>query len=254
MFVIADDTDVLILLLYHATCDSNFYMKTKDHTISINVAKEILGQELCMCLPFVYAMSGCDTTSVLYNLGKIKHLKLLQTSQKWRSDVLVFGDSSASLQEITDVGEMFVQSLYSGGSSLPRGIDHLRYLHAISPKYIPAERLPPTSRACYFHCLRVHHQVNTWINLETTLDKEHHGFTVEDGKVYPVLTDLEAAPPELLQFIKCSCKSARNMCSSCNCSKKDCLVAFTANVKECAKMACMDSCKKPVMTMVFINT
>ena len=220
VMVIVDDTDVLILLLYHATGESNFYMKTKDHTISINMAKEILGRELCRCLSFVHAMSGCDTTSALYSLGKIKQIKLLQSSQKWRSDVLVFGDSSASLQKITDVGELFVQSLYGGGSSLPKGIDHLRYLHAISPKYIAPERLPPTSRACYFHCLRVHHQVNTWINLKTTLDKERHGFSVEGGKIYPILTDLEAAPPELLQFIKCSCKSTRNLCSSCNCSKK----------------------------------
>ena len=70
---------------------------------------------------------------------------------------------------------------------------------------------------------------------------------------YPILTDLEAAPPELLQFIKCSCKSTRNLCSSCNCSKKDCLVAFTANVTECAKMACRDFRKIPVEITLLIN-
>jgi 5'-3' exonuclease len=127
VLVVADDTDVLILLLYYATRECNFYLKTKGNTISINVAKEILGREICMCLPFVHVMSGCDTTSAIYSIGKIKHLKLLQSSQKWRSDVLVFGDSSASLQEVTDVGELFIQSLYShsGGSTLSRGIDQV---------------------------------------------------------------------------------------------------------------------------------
>jgi hypothetical protein len=73
-------------------------------------------------------MSGCDTISALYSIGKIKHLKLLQSSQTWRSNVLVFGNSSVSLPEVTDVGELFIQSLYSGGSTLSRGTEHLRHL------------------------------------------------------------------------------------------------------------------------------
>jgi hypothetical protein len=39
VLVIADDTDVLVLLLYHATGDWNFYMKTKENIISIKIAK-----------------------------------------------------------------------------------------------------------------------------------------------------------------------------------------------------------------------
>jgi 5'-3' exonuclease len=107
--VVAEDTDVLALLLYHATGDCTFYMKTKENTISINVAKHLLGREFCMRFPFVHAMSGCDTTSKLYSIGKIKNLKLLQSLQKWRSNFLVFGDSSVSLQEVADVGELFIR-------------------------------------------------------------------------------------------------------------------------------------------------
>jgi hypothetical protein len=65
VLAVADDTDVLVLLLYRATGDCNFYMKTKENTISTNAAKEILGKELCMRLSFVHIMSGCDTTSAL---------------------------------------------------------------------------------------------------------------------------------------------------------------------------------------------
>jgi hypothetical protein len=47
-------------------------MKTRENTISIDIdiAKEIMGLELRMCLPFVHAMYGCDTNSVLYCIGK----------------------------------------------------------------------------------------------------------------------------------------------------------------------------------------
>jgi hypothetical protein len=43
--------------------------------------------------------------------------------------------------------------------------------------------------------MRVHHQVNTWIQLKTTLKKEHYVFRVQGGRVFPIFTDMEAAPP-----------------------------------------------------------
>jgi hypothetical protein len=178
-------------------------METKENTILINVAIEILGQKLCMCLLFVHVKSGCNTTSALNSIRKTKHLKLLQSSYEWRSDVIVFDDSSASLQEVTDVGELSIQSLYSGGFTLSRGNDHHHHLQKISTKYIPAQRLPPTSRACYFHCVRVHQQVNTWIQLKITLNKEHYVFRVQGGRVFSIFTDMEAAP-----LSSCSSSSA----------------------------------------------
>jgi hypothetical protein len=218
--VVADDTDVLILLLYHVRRSSKVYMETKNNTISISIAQDVLGRELCMCILFAHAMSGCDTTSALYGTGKLKHLKILQSSQKWRSDVLIFGDTVASDKEVCDVGEQFMATLYSGGTKAAKSLNDLRYLHAISPKYVPVERMPPTSRASYFHCLRVHHQVSTWRDLKTVLNKEEYGFKMEAGCVSPILTDMAAAPPELLMDIRCSCKTSKHLCATCSCAKK----------------------------------
>ncbi len=92
VLVIADDTDVLILLLHHASYTDKLFMETNQQIIFIKVAKEVLGRELYMCLLFAHAMSGCDTTSALYGMGKLKCMKILESSQLWRSDVLVFGD------------------------------------------------------------------------------------------------------------------------------------------------------------------
>ena len=219
VLVISDDTDILVLLLHHAQLSDKLFMETKKHTISINVAKQALGQELCLCLPFAHAISGCDTTSALYSVGKVKVLKLLQSSQKLRSDVLIFGDTSASKQDICDVGEQFVQALYSGGSKA-KGLDELRYLYAISLKYVPVERMPPTRNACNFHSLRVHHQVSTWRHLKTVLNKEDYGFCVEGTSVIPKITDIAPAPPTLLVYIRCSCSKSVQLCASCSCSKK----------------------------------
>ena len=85
-----EDTDVLVLLLYHTPPSGEIFMRTRQKTISIKATKAVLGRELCMCLPFAHAMSGCDTTSSLYSIGKIKHMKLLESSQQIRKDVLVY--------------------------------------------------------------------------------------------------------------------------------------------------------------------
>jgi hypothetical protein len=193
VLVVTDDTNVLVLLLYHATGDCTFYMETKE-TISINVAIAILDRELCICLPFVHAMYMA-VIQLLRLTASGKPNILIFCSHHRNGDLMLFGDSSASLQEVTDVGELFIQSLCSGGFTLSRGNDHHRHLQKFATKYIPAKRLPPTSRACYLHCLRVHHQVNTWIQLKTTLNKEHYVFRVQGGHIFPIFTDMEAAPP-----------------------------------------------------------
>ena len=76
-----DDTDVLVLLVYywssgalsdevymHAGYSGKFVLKERFihvHHISIK-----LGKVACTSLPAVHALSGCDTTSALYRLGK----------------------------------------------------------------------------------------------------------------------------------------------------------------------------------------
>jgi hypothetical protein len=113
-----------------------------------------------------------------------------------------------------------VAALHKCGLKAPKALDELRYLHIISPKYVAIERMPPTSRACYFHCLLVHHQVSTWRNLGTVLSKEEYGFKLEAGSVVPIMTDMAPAPSDLLREIRCSCKSRKKLCVSCSCAKK----------------------------------
>jgi len=108
----------------------------------------------------------------------------------------------------------------SGKNNLKCSLDELRSKFVTSSKYVPLERLPPTSRAAYFHCLRVHHQTATWKHLKTVLKKEDLGFKFShQGELIPVITDKLAAPKELLREIRCSCSKGEQLCGSCSCSK-----------------------------------
>ena len=100
---VADDTDIFMLLFYHANRSSNISLSAKQHTISIRIAQEVLEKELCMCILFLHAMSGCDTTSAFYGIWKIKHLNVLQSSQILRSKIVVFGEIGTTKQDIRDV-------------------------------------------------------------------------------------------------------------------------------------------------------
>ena len=76
------DTDVLVLLIYYcgkgifANC--NVYMnaghcsKTTNRQmfIPVNEITSKIGQDVSICLPASHAISGCDTTSSLFKIGK----------------------------------------------------------------------------------------------------------------------------------------------------------------------------------------
>ena len=220
VIVSANDTDILVLLLYHVSSEMDVSMyRSGQDVIPIRALQESLGQEMCQSILFAHAISGCDTTSAMFGLGKLKAFKILQQTPGWRTQVSIFGDLAAPHSEIGKIGEQFVISLYAGKTKLD-SLDELRHHQFISPKYMPLERMAPTSRANYFHCLRVHHQVSTWRHLKTVLPMEDYGFIVVGSSVAPLISDKAPAPSELLQDVRCSCKSTSiKLCSGCTCSK-----------------------------------
>ena len=71
--LVGEDTDLLILLCYHANLDSHnifFRPEPKKNTKmprvwSIKAVKEQLGPQICSNILFLHAVLGCDTTSHL---------------------------------------------------------------------------------------------------------------------------------------------------------------------------------------------
>jgi len=194
-------------------------MQTRSKIIDIAAAQSTLGKSLCSCLPFVHAMSGCDTISAFFGIGKVKAMKVIEKSKELQVKTTIFGHQDVSKENMTDVGEQFILSLYGARDSV-QSLNELRYLNMMSTRYVPFERLPPTTRSAYFHCLRVHLQTSTWLSLRTVMDKEDSGFVVKNGELQPIITDMKPAPPELLQVIRCSCCKGEQLCLSCSCSKK----------------------------------
>ena len=86
--VVADDTDILVLLCWHAsTSTMSIYFRPEPRQVqkkaprswNIAVMQTMLGPDLCSNIIFIHALLGTDTTSSLYEIGKQVSLKLMST-------------------------------------------------------------------------------------------------------------------------------------------------------------------------------
>ena len=149
-----DDTELLILLCYHAELDVfDLYFQpepkansTKRRSWNIKSAKEKLGQEICRHILFIHAISECDTTSRLYGIGKGLPLKNFVSNTHSREHVKVFGSLPASKEEIVKAGEQVLVCLYNGKPK--EGLDgsrFRRYCEKVSTgtSQIQPQSLPP---------------------------------------------------------------------------------------------------------------
>ena len=83
--VIGDDTDLLVILYYHARNVKSFdiffhpeskqFVRKKPITVSTHSAVRKLGMELCANILFIHALLGYDTVSSVLGFGKDASLK-----------------------------------------------------------------------------------------------------------------------------------------------------------------------------------
>ena len=131
-------------------------------TISIALVKQYVGSETVRHILVIHAMSGCDTTSAVFGHGKISAYKKLSASSLGHLCDAV-SSSESSQMDVGHAGCELLVALY-GGSVAVESLDKMRYttymkLCSSSKTAITLQQLPPTTRAAYYHSLRVHYQV-----------------------------------------------------------------------------------------------
>ena len=130
--VIGEDTDLLVLLCFHGDmdgCDLYFYSEAKSkgkkqRIWDIKNTKNKLGLDTCKLLPVVHALSGCDTTSQLFRVGKSNALKRL-TNDSFLRQARTFFDVNATKDDVVKAGENALLIIYNGNTG--DGLNSLRY-------------------------------------------------------------------------------------------------------------------------------
>lgn len=110
--VFADDTDILVLLLSHwsASEHNTIYFCTVDRKVR---KYWNIGQLSCgfmdRNLLFAHAWSGSDTTSAIFNKGKLKILQLLKVP-RMKQLIQKFGQPTATQDDIGYAGcQIFIE-------------------------------------------------------------------------------------------------------------------------------------------------
>jgi hypothetical protein len=89
----------------------------------------MLGPDMCSLLPLIHAISGCDTTSRMFGVGKGITLKKFEESEFVKAQAHIFYSAQTS-EEIINAGEQLISSLYGGVPC--EGLDVLRYRKFVS--------------------------------------------------------------------------------------------------------------------------
>ena len=112
----ATDTDILILLSYgFAVCKPrhDWLMKIDDRYVSVQKLVEHYGDEICRILPAFHSITGSDTTSYPYRVGKVRSFKKMMKGQK-SNQLSGLGTSLDALQDTADIKSFMQRCMYPG--------------------------------------------------------------------------------------------------------------------------------------------
>ena len=254
--VVADDTEILVLLMYHyckeemadifLRSEATKWSKAGLRIYSICMAVDYTEEYLVKNLLFLHAWSGCDTTSAIFGYGKGTVVKLTKKSLKFRNNSSIFEKDEAELGDIERAGQKLMALMYGGKED--DNLSNLRYAKymnqlSISTSKLRPEILPPTNRAASFHSLRVYLQVYFWRHLSTDgLDPECWGWKKVQERFEPIMSNNDLAPPDILNVIRCKCKSSsKNQCGTNICLCKRNRLHCVAACQECRDCECINS-------------
>ena len=142
---------------------------------------------------------------------------VIQTSQAFEKQAKVFQGLNVNKADVARAGENTIILLYKGHLGDQLDLLRLQRFHqkvGSGTSCVKPEVLPPTSGATKYHSWRVYLQVQQWIGNAEHMNAEDWGWYEHGGHYLPVMTDKAAAPSELLDIIRCNCKTG--------CSTKQC--------------------------------
>ncbi|XP_070180366.1 uncharacterized protein [Littorina saxatilis] len=247
--VVGDDTNLLVLLCHYGCNKHDIFFQPSYHirgktpriwSIRHTVSALDTPVVISPLVPVLHSMSGCDTTSRPFGIGKRTALGKLKNCEEFRTLANKFAQPPETItpEEVIQAGEKMLILLYDGTAE---SLDDLRYKTfstkvATASTYLQVHSLPPTSAAAKYHSLRVYHQAQEWFG--STLDPLAWGWKMVGSLLAPITTDLPAAPAKLLSIIRCNCKSGCDT-KQCSCRKHglDCSPACG----ECSGFQCSNA-------------
>ena len=224
------DTDVLVLLISHigrvelGDVDIHAYLINSEIYYGIRAIIQELESNICRALPFLYALSGCDTVSSFYGKGKCKAYDVsLKSSQKDDlTEVFIkLGETPAEVTpNMMNVLESYVLDLY-GSKHTTLGAARLDKFNKSTTNDLRS--LPASKEALCQHVLRASYQAGYlwWQSVEERKipDPEKWSWKLDSMGILsqPLWTTVTVTVKDFTMI--CSCKTGK--CKTCKCASNN---------------------------------
>ena len=227
------DTDVLVLAVhYFPKMDhiDGMWIETgvitsstdKRRYIPVHAICASLGRDFCHILPAVHAVTGCDSVSSLFGIGKKKVFNLLNDmgAQHFADLSMLAGNDE---QAAINAARKFVAMLYDQSQNDQNATANLNLLRVkLAKKDKPLAKLPPCEASFEEHVKRASWQTKIWMSSHMAQQDvgspDQHGWKKQDEALSPIYFSGPMAT-ELLEDLICSC-SSRNRCTTkCACNQ-----------------------------------
>lgn len=217
--VVATDTDIFVLMIYafnKLSPTEKWFMKIgKDRYVDVDEICNLYGEQICEVLPGYHSLTGCDTTSFPFKVGKVKPWKKMMSQMK--SSLLLSLGQQHLTQHDLDIILLFMQTvMYPGRQSEDFVETRIRmYEQQRTKSSLP---LLPDRSSAVEHVKRSHLQTNIWKQcMNKDIDypnPENYGWKVEDNSLVPVWFQCSQLPPSLIRRKRQRKKKSDNADSS----------------------------------------
>lgn len=154
------DTDVFVLLTYYYSEIPHINGKelfielghaSTRRIISVSKVVQSLGKKLSQCLLPLHALTGCDTTSAFFKIGKKTAFDIARKNVDVFKELSKIHDSSAA--DVTKISTECALLLFRNKNSKIKCLNELRYVETMTTNK-SASQLPPTDDSFTQHVLR----------------------------------------------------------------------------------------------------
>ena len=155
VIITATDTDVLVLLTHaYPQCNNakQWLMKTNPGIfIDIKTSCNFFGNDICQTLPGFHSITGCDTTSYPFGVGKISPFKKMRRLSKMHL-LQDLGKNIDSFKRL-DKPKLFFQTILYSGKENETFVSTRKRLYE-NQKYKNSSRLIPDTHSTDEHLKR----------------------------------------------------------------------------------------------------
>ena len=203
------DSDVAILAVhYKERIRCNLYVeigsKGKKRILAISNIYDSLGEAMSNALPALHAVSGCDSTSAFFGVGKQKAYKIVKSSDRFQEVLARMGDTFDFDENLFAAVQEMVAEFY-GVKTCP-SINDARYRKFCTKNKVPEpHKLPPTKDELLLHCQRPNYVRCIWKSALSANDMsptpEGRGWLLKNGMLETNSMSQKPAPRHLTRIL-----------------------------------------------------